>query len=619
MIGSNVFHHRRHEVADDSFGFVLPVAETSPDPSPSLPQIRSEPNTSAKRQRLNNDHASAESQPSSASAATRSSARLSSGQKSAAASVIMQDAPRGNSSPQVDSPPTTTRKISARLNTLLLNSHTRPRDDAVPPSDITMGEAQEQGGLASDITMEEPQEAEDLETLPQPTPRRTSGQSRGSAASRLSDLSMADYVEEVTESPVAAPGSGRRRRVERTDAVSQSTRLQRVVMQEEEAGLTGEIATSSPLVRKARQSMATVGTLSTRTTRASTRKTPSSPIEALHGSSPLARHSRKSSSTAAASSVRSTRSQRPQGTPNFVDSARVSSPPDAAGTVSPRKPQLRHSIPNTIHESPYEIGESEDENQQVEVEADAEPDVEPDAEPNIEVDNDEAEEINDVEAAQQIGRKRPRVSPRRKQVSDDADDGDSPVAEVQRPAKKSRSKREKVSPVKQAQPKVVKQRKKSSVRRKSNGDSIPVTVQRYTKPLRPNDRDSAEDIFDADIPFTDHKSPNIVDVVLQMCEESLDKYISALHEEANQADGSARRKMFRTKLRVVEAFQEELRTRLQAQVSLPPFPNYHMFTKCRRPSPSTTCARLENECGLRKRRRSHSVTRYSGFAQKGSK
>ncbi|KAJ8108280.1 hypothetical protein ONZ43_g6478 [Nemania bipapillata] len=28
----------RHEVADDSFGFVLPAAEPSPDPSPSLPQ-----------------------------------------------------------------------------------------------------------------------------------------------------------------------------------------------------------------------------------------------------------------------------------------------------------------------------------------------------------------------------------------------------------------------------------------------------------------------------------------------------------------------------------------------------------------------------------------------------
>ncbi|KAI1368296.1 hypothetical protein F5Y08DRAFT_296278 [Xylaria arbuscula] len=560
----------RHEVADDSFAFILPVAETSPDPSPSLPQLRSEPNTSAKRRRLNNDHGSAESQPSSASAATRSSARLSSGQKSVQSNVIMHDAPQGNSPPRVESPPTTTR-ISARLNTLGLSSHTKPQDGAINgarggllPSDITMGEAQGQGALASDITMGEDQEQGDLEALPEPTPRRVSAHSRGSAASRRSDVSMGDFVEEVTESPVTAPGSGRRRRVERRDTLTQSTRLQRVVMQEE-AGLTGELATSSPLVRKARQSMATVGTLSTRTTRASARKMPSSPIEALHGSSPLARHSRRSNSTAAASSARSTRSQRLQSTPNVADSAELSSPPDAAGTVSPRKPQLRRSIPNTIHESPYEIGASEDENQQIEAEAEVEPEAEPEVEPDAETDNDEAEEINDVEAAQRIGRKRPRVSPRRKQPSDHAVSDESPVAEVERPAKKSRSRREKVSPVKQAQPKVAKQRKQSSGRRKSNGDSIPVTVQRYTKPLRSDDRDSAEDILDADIPFTDHKSPNIVDVVLQMCEESLDKYISALHEEANQADGSASRKMFRTKLRVVEAFQEELRTRLQTQ------------------------------------------------------
>ncbi|KAK5631649.1 hypothetical protein RRF57_007363 [Xylaria bambusicola] len=534
----------RHEVGDDSFGFVLPVAETSPDPSPSLPQIRSEPNTSAKRRRLDNDHGSADSQPSSASTATRSSARLSSGQKSAQINAIHQEVSRRSDPPQV-SPPTTTRRISARLSTLDLNPGGKPQHGAIndthsslPASDVTMGGDQEQG---------------DSETLPKPTPRRTSGQSQGLAASRLSDVSMVDFVEEVTESPVTAPGSGRRRRIE-TEAITQSTKLQRVVMQEEEAGLTGELVTSSPLVRKARQSMATVGTLSGRTTRASARKTPSSPIEALHGSSPLARRSHQSSSTAATGSVRSTRSQHLQTTPH---AAEISSPPDAAGTSSARKSQRKRKMPDTILESPYEIGESGDENQQIEVEAEIVAEVAGD--------NEEAEEIDDLKAAQQIGRKRPRISPHRKQLSDDAGSVDSPEVEVEQPARTSRSKRKKVSPVKQAQPKAIKQKKRPSSRRKSNGDSIPVTVQRYTKPLRRNDEDADEDILDADIPFTDHKSPNIVDVVLQMCEESLEKYLTALHEEANQADGPTDRKMYRTKLRVVEAFQEELRTRLQTQ------------------------------------------------------
>ncbi|KAI0910381.1 hypothetical protein F4823DRAFT_374808 [Ustulina deusta] len=539
----------RHEVADDSFGFVLPVAEASPDPSPPLPQTRSEPNTSAKRRRLNNEPGSADSQPPSASIATRSSARLSSGQRPAQINATQPDVLRRTGSPQVNSPPTTTRRIAARLSTLDLSHGGTPKDDAsgdtrrsLPAAEATMGESQDQGGF---------------EALPEPIPQRSSGGSWESAASKRSDESMIDFVEEVTESPVAAPGSGRRRRIEQTDAITQSAKLQRVVMQEEEAGATGETAPSSPLARKTRQSVLTVGTLSTRTTRAraSARKTPSSPTEVLDESSPLARHSRQSNSTAATGSARSTRSQHRRSTPGAVGFGELSSPPDAAGSSSARKPQPK--IPDTIPESPYEIGESGEETQQIEIEVEAEVDAE--------ADNEEAEEVDDHEAARRIGRKRPRVSPRQKQLPNNADNVDSPTAEVERPAKKSQSRQKKISPAKQAQPKAGKQKKKTPRRRKSDGDSIPVTVQRYTKPLRRNDSDTDEDILNADIPFTDHKSPNVVDVVLQMCEESLDKYLSALHEEASQADGSASRRVYRTKLRVVEAFQEELRTRLQAQ------------------------------------------------------
>ncbi|KAI0861096.1 hypothetical protein F4860DRAFT_476849 [Xylaria cubensis] len=566
----------RHEVADDSFGFVLPGAEASPDPSPSLPQIRSEPNTSAKRRRLDNDPGSATSQPSSASTATRSSARLSSGQKPTPRDVVMR-----SGSPRSDSPPTTTKRISARLNTLNLNIASSPRDNG---NDYT-----HRGLPAVEATGGEPMD-EDDEQLQELTPRRTSRGSRGSAASRLSQVSMMDYEEEVTESPVAAPGSGRRRRVEQIDAMTQSARLQRMVMAEEEASATGEVATSSPLARKSRQSMATVGTLSTRTTRttrASLRKTPSSPIEEIQESSPLARPSRKSDSvtpTGSARSVRSTRSQTHQNTPTALinDADELSSPPDAAGTVSPKKPQLRKR-PAVILESPYEIGESEEENRQIEetvepdieleigpevemeVEAEIEAEAEVEAERGAEADDEEAEEVNDHEAALRIGRKRLRVSPRQKPQPGDADNVNSSIASVERPAKKRRPKQNKVSPAKQAQPKPIKERKKPSARRKSDGESIPVTVQRYTKPLRQNDDDTDEDILNGDIPFTDHKSPNVVDVMLQICEESIEKYLSVLHEEASQADGSANRKIYRTKLRAVEAFQEELRTRLQAQ------------------------------------------------------
>ncbi|KAI0877683.1 hypothetical protein GGS24DRAFT_92920 [Hypoxylon argillaceum] len=561
----------RHEVADDSFGFVLPAAEpSSPDPSPALPQIRSEPNTSAKRRRLNNEPGSANSPPSSASVATRSSARLSSSQKPTQISAIPQYIRQRTTSPQRDSPPTTTAttRISAHFSTLNLNQDGTPRDDTngdAPRGLPVAGTAT--GGL---------QEQEDLQNLSESVSQRSSRGSRASEGSKRSNESMIDFVEEVTESPVAAPGSGRRRRIEQTAPITQSAKLQRVVMEAEEAGFTGEVAISSPLTRKTRQSMAIVGTLSARTTRASARKTPSSPIEALPGSSsPLAPHSRKSDSTTATGSVRSTRSQNRLSTLSSAAlDAEFSSPPDAAGINSARKAQPRRKVPETIPESPYEIGESEEENQPVEIELDVEPieaeveaePVEVEAEVEAEANDEEAEEVNDYEAAHRIGRKRPRVSPRRKQPPDDVDNVDSPVASVEQPAKRRRPRQKKSSPAKQAQPRPIKEKKKKSfARRRSDGNSIPVTVQRYTKPLRRNDNDADEDILNAEIPFTDHKSPNVVDVVLQMCEESMEKYVSALHEEASQADGAANRKVYRTQLRVVEAFQEELRTQLQAQ------------------------------------------------------
>ncbi|KAJ8129678.1 hypothetical protein O1611_g3951 [Lasiodiplodia mahajangana] len=531
----------RHEVADDSFGFVLPAAEPSPGPSPTLSQPRSEPNTSAKRRKLNNgdnEFGSATSQPSSPSVATRSSARLSSGQKPAQIDAIPQIVVRRLGSLQRDSPPATAAatRISARLDALNLNPDGTPRDGTnddtpggLPAADTTMGEAPDHG---------------DLPDLPEPSIRRSSRGSRGSEASRQSNVSMMDLVEEVTESPVSAPGSGRRRRVERPDPITQSVKLQRVVMEAEQAGFTGEVASSSPLARKTRRSTTTSSRFN------------------IHP--PLARRSLRSNSTGAAGSVRSTRSQhRPSALSTVAfDAEQFSSPPDAAGINSPRKAHPRRKVPETIHESPYEIPESEEENEQAGEEAEVEAEANDEEVEEVE----EAEEVDDHEAAQRIGRKRPRASPRRKQPPEDVDEVDSPTVTLEQPAKRRRPRQKKISPAKQAQPKAAKERKKKPfTRRKSDGNSIPVTVQRYTKPLRHNEDGADEGILNADIPFTDHKSPNVVDLVLQMCEESLEKYLSTLHGEASQADGPANRKAFRTKLRVVEAFQEELRTQLQTQ------------------------------------------------------
>ena len=65
---------RRHEVGDDSFGFVLPGVDASPELAPPAPATRTEPNISAKRRRLSPGDAPAG--PEQASSVAKASARL---------------------------------------------------------------------------------------------------------------------------------------------------------------------------------------------------------------------------------------------------------------------------------------------------------------------------------------------------------------------------------------------------------------------------------------------------------------------------------------------------------------------------------------------------------------
>ena len=182
-----------------------------------------------------------------------------------------------------------------------------------------------------------------------------------------------------------------------------------------------------------------------------------------------------------------------------------------------------------------------------------------------EADEDRAEEIDAQEAARRIGRKRPRPSPQRE---------GSPELNAEAPegaqGGKKRKRRQQESPATQAQPKPQKAKpRKSTAKRSEGGEAIPITVQRYTKRARQNDDDTDADILGTEIPFADRGGVNVIDVLAQMCEEVLDSNLETLHKATMQAADSASKKEYRTKLRALEAFQEELRTRLLEHVSVP--------------------------------------------------
>ncbi|KAI0847057.1 hypothetical protein F5Y00DRAFT_124606 [Daldinia vernicosa] len=482
----------RHEVADDSFGFILPGAEASSDPPSDPPPpssiARSEPNTSAKRRRLNPDADLTSSQPPSSAlrASRRTSARLS-GSRVDPYAAVQQESPEDASGP---------------LAALSLENQESPNQD------------------------------ETLESMQAVIQRP---ESRGSVASVASRLSLGHVAEEVTESPAEAPGSGHRRSVRvLPESITRSAKLLKAVI-DEEAGATGELAYSSPLARKSRASAATLGAASARSTRTVTRALGGLDIGDIEEPSPAQR----SDATAITGSTRSTRSQVRLATPSIVDE--LSSSPQAAGTASPRKPQPRVK-PKPIAAPPeIQVQAAEEETREEEAVADEE----------------EAEAVNVQTAARKIGRKRPRESPPR-----EASPELHSRVEDDRPTKKSRQKKARGSPAVQSQPKPPKKKNKLPPKRRSDGEAIPIIVQRYTKRMHLNEDDTNGDILNADIPFSNRGGVNVIDVLSQVCDEVVESSLETLHEAAVNAKDSATKKEFRTKLRALEAFKEELRTRL---------------------------------------------------------
>jgi hypothetical protein len=184
----------------------------------------------------------------------------------------------------------------------------------------------------------------------------------------------------------------------------------------------------------------------------------------------------------------------------------------------------------------------------------------------------EAEAIDDMEAAERLQNKRKRKTGRGVKDSEpereepERDDEEQEEAEqsaerIIRPMKavKQREKpRGKASPAVQRQPKKSKPKSTS----KKSGETIPIIVHRLTKPVIYGEDDTDADILNEDVPFSKRSGVNAVDVLSQFCEEIVETGLEALEEGGSNAEDPTTRREYRTKLRAVEAFQEELRMRL---------------------------------------------------------
>ncbi|KAK6860129.1 hypothetical protein PG995_003765 [Apiospora arundinis] len=548
----------RHEVADESFGLILPVEEeespepSSPDqptPEPAAPEPAAVPEPPALEPEPEPEP-ELPLQP--APEITPESVPRSAPNTSAKRRHLVSDTPRAQQRQQQQPVSDRTRSSARSRPSTQPSSRTRLDPYEIEPE----SPLQRAATSPPQITVEEPRDVSDATEVPAAVPRPTS---RGSVSSRLSSGGY-HVAEEVTESPADAPGSGHRRRVRISQGLAtQSAQLQRAVLLEEEKGHGGEMTTSSPLARKTRTSAAT--------TRTSTRSALAGSPDLGEDPTPTARSSRRSNSSIASGSAGSGGSRR--STRNAVPSDPIepSSPIPQAESRRKAQAQVKAKAKNSkgTHE---EVSKKVKEAPQLKPKSKPKPNPKPKGSEAVAADVEEAQEAEEVEVdevARRIGRKRPRASPPREA----SPELDARETEPEPPAKKRRQRRSQESPAKQSQPKAPKTKTKAKEktgakahRRRSDTEPIPIGVQRYTKLQRIDEDDSDADILTADIPFTNRGGVNVVDVLSQICEEVIEANLATLQEAAVKAENAPMKKEYRAKLRALEAFQEELRTRL---------------------------------------------------------
>ncbi|KAL2180476.1 uncharacterized protein P884DRAFT_289867 [Thermothelomyces heterothallicus CBS 202.75] len=587
-----------------------PAIEPSPPPPPA-PATRPTPNTSAKRKRL--DGETSHVSPLRTAAPPSSSHDVYS---------IPDASTEAGETAATHLPPSTTRPSpppqQAQPNQTAEGAHEDyPMADAPPlPSSITSTQQQQQQrqrGPLSSIISATKRLSFDPSPSP-PPPERTTPTARRQIRVQNHQQQQQQFPEEmeVTESPADAPGSGRRRPLRLgagTPVVESSALLQKVV---DHAGGEGgedqselhphQLGNSSPIERR----VATRGRTKGRRVGVERRAAAAAATAAAGGGD-----GGDGGATDAAVSPSAGRGAGRSAMPGFgglLGKPAQIKQPLARGQSSsgPMEEEGREGETAAAEEE----AEDEDENI-VEDSLDRSEDGE---EQGVQEEEDQqeegAQEIGDREAAQLLGRKRSRRSPpapspelgsgaaeesplpkrRRRREADSPAQQQQPVrkARVGRPAKPSRQQHPPSSPSQQPepetqaqpkprrQPKAKKQPRKPRAAGEGDGDgddegpsgSVAVTVQRFRKPqgagdaAAESDDESSAKALRGDIPFANRGGVNAVDVLSTLCEELIEAYMGKLEERGRAAEDAATRREQKTMYRALEAFREELRTRL---------------------------------------------------------
>ncbi|KAL6923064.1 hypothetical protein FSST1_000338 [Fusarium sambucinum] len=235
---------------------------------------------------------------------------------------------------------------------------------------------------------------------------------------------------------------------------------------------------------------------------------------------------------------------------------------------------------NQVEDEPADITmESAEEPEEHEEEPEEEAEEEPVEERNTQEEEDAvAEALNAVEAAKTIGRKRPRRS-----LPSQSPEAEPEEPAEEEPAPKRRRGQSSRSPATQKQPavkpkastksrtgpkplpkQVRKTKEAEKARRVSDGSAIEITVQRFVNVKKYGKDDGEEDQLAGDVPFI-MNGETVVDVFSQVCFEVIDGVVAKLYDTLGTTEEKEKKKECRIKILALEAYKEELTSRLLQQ------------------------------------------------------
>lgn len=380
-------------------------------------------------------------------------------------------------------------------------------------------------------------------------------------------------MEEVSESPADAPGSGKRRRVPMSETLSSTVKLMGVLSSDD-----GIPMPSSPLKNKARRrSGAATARSSQRSagrvygghdTRHLADELSSDNLPQLAGIDEEEEFAEVEAeatdlvieeSTLAQDEDEQEEQEEDQENSDGIDVEEVARILKRGSARLPREPS-----PELGSQELEDAGEIEEEELEPEPESERESEPEPEPEPEEESEPD-AEEATEAEEEEEEVTVLP-TPPKRKRGRPSK----SPATQKQ-PTAKSKPvkprKRVEAQPQdasdgqEEPQPKKAKAKKRHSDQSEGDGGTIEITVQRFVNHKKRGHEDDDIDPLQNEMAFVNHGGESVIDVFAQVCDEVISSTLEQLQEVAGSAEDPAKKKEYRIKTRAIEAYREELKAR----------------------------------------------------------